>query len=112
MAVEVMAEHDDAEQASGQCARACGALTRVHRACLRRAQRACATPLPQGGAKTESSARGQRDVAVCLTSSAASAFLYAGQVRSVALGCRRPLSCPPCGVTVTSPCIHRAYFPE
>ena len=31
MAVEVMAEHDDAEQASGQCARACGALTRVRR---------------------------------------------------------------------------------
>jgi len=68
MAVEVMAEHDDAEQASGQCARACGALTRVHRACLWRARRACATPLPQGGAKAESSAHGHRDVAVCLTS--------------------------------------------
>ena len=77
MAVEVMAE-----EASGQCARACGALTRVRRACLRRAQRACATPLPQGGAKAESSARGQRDVAVCLTSSAASAFVDADQVRS------------------------------
>ena len=38
MAVEVMAEHDDAEQASGQCARACGALTRVRRACLWRAR--------------------------------------------------------------------------
>jgi hypothetical protein len=81
-AVEVMAEHDDAEQASGQCARACGALTRVRRACLWRARRACATPLPQGGAKAESSARGQRDVAVCLTSSAASAFVDADQVRS------------------------------
>jgi len=45
-AVEVMAE-----EASGQCARACGALTRERRACLRRARRACATPLPQGGAK-------------------------------------------------------------
>jgi hypothetical protein len=94
-AVALMAEHDDAEHASGQCARACGALTRVRRACLRRAQRACATPLPRGGAKARSSARGQRDVAVCLTSSAASAFVYAGQVRSVALACRRPLSCPP-----------------
>jgi len=41
--VALMAEHDDAEHASGQCARACGALTRVRRACLRRAQRACAT---------------------------------------------------------------------
>jgi hypothetical protein len=82
MAVEVMAEHDDAEQASGQCARACGALTRVRRACLWRARWACATPLPQGGAKAESSARGQRDVAVCLTSSAASAFVDADQVRS------------------------------
>jgi hypothetical protein len=75
MAVEVMAEHDDAEEASGQCARACGALTRVRRACVWRARRACATPLPQGGAKAESSAHGQRDVAVCLTSSAASAFV-------------------------------------
>ena len=43
---------------------------------------ACATPLPQGGAKARSSARGQRDVAVCLTSSAASAFVDADQVRS------------------------------
>mmetsp|Transcript_99855 Transcript_99855/g.160975 ORF Transcript_99855/g.160975 Transcript_99855/m.160975 type:complete len:100 (+) Transcript_99855:323-622(+) len=85
MAVEVMAEHDDAEEASGQCARACGALTRVRRACLWRARRACATPLPQGGAKAESSACGQRDVAVCLTSSAASAFVDADQVRSCPL---------------------------
>jgi len=81
-AVALMTEHDDAEQASGQCARACGALTRVRRACLWRAQRACATPLPQGGAKARSSARGQRDVAVCLTSSTASAFVDADQVRS------------------------------
>ena len=48
-AVALMAEHDDAKQASGQCACACGALTRVRRACLWRAQRACATPLPQAG---------------------------------------------------------------
>jgi len=41
-AVALMAEHDDAEQASGQCARACGALTCVRRACLWRAQCACA----------------------------------------------------------------------
>jgi len=80
MAVEVMAE-----EASGQCARACGALTRVRRACLRRARRACATPLLQGGAKAESSAHGQRDVIVCLTSSAASAFVDAEQVRSCPL---------------------------
>ena len=37
-----------------------GALTRVRSACLWRAQRACATPLPQGVAKARSSARGQR----------------------------------------------------
>jgi len=81
-----MAEHDDAEQASGQCARACGALTRVRRACLwHAAKRACATPLPQGGAEASSSARGQRDVAVFLTSSAASVFVNADQVRSSAL---------------------------
>jgi len=55
-----MAGHDDAKQASGQCVRACGALTRVRSACLWRAQRACATPLPQGVAKARSSARGQR----------------------------------------------------
>ena len=61
-AAVLMAEHDDAKQASGQCARACGALTRVRSACLWRAQRACATPLPQGGAITRSSARGQRGV--------------------------------------------------
>ena len=85
MAVEVMAEHDDAEEASGQCARACGALTRVRRACLWRARQACATPLPQGGAKPETSARGERDVAVCLTSSAVSAFVDADQVRSCPL---------------------------
>jgi len=80
MAVEVMAE-----EASGQCARACGALTRVRRACLRRARRACATPPPEGWAKAESSAHGQRDVIVCLTSSAASAFADAEQVRSCPL---------------------------
>ena len=33
-AVALMAEHDDAGQASGQCARAYGALTRVRKACL------------------------------------------------------------------------------
>jgi len=33
-AVELVAEHDDAKQASGQCACACGALTRVRRACV------------------------------------------------------------------------------
>ena len=81
-AVALMAEHDDAKQASGQCARACGALTRVRRGCLWRAQRACATPLPQGGAKARNSARGQHDVVVCLTSSAASAFVDADQVPS------------------------------
>ena len=42
-AVTVMAEHDDAGQASRQCARACGALTRVRRACLWRAQQAIPT---------------------------------------------------------------------
>ena len=42
-AVAVMAEHDDAGQANRQCARACGALTRVRRACLWRAQRAVPT---------------------------------------------------------------------
>jgi len=81
-AVVLMAEHDDAKQASEQCACACGALTRGRRACLWRAQRACATSLPQGGAKARSSARGQRDVTVCLTSSDASAFVDANQVRS------------------------------
>jgi len=81
MAVEVMAEHDNAEEASGQCARACGVMTRVRRACLWRTLRACATSLPQGGAKAESSARGQRDVAVCLTSSAVLRFVNADQVR-------------------------------
>ena len=65
-AVALMAEHDDTKQTSGQCACVCGALTRVRRACLWRAQRACATPLPQGRAKARSSARGQRDFAVCL----------------------------------------------
>jgi len=93
-AVALMAKHDDAEHASGQCARACGALTRVRRACLRRAQRSCATPLPGRGVNARSSARGQSSVAVCFTSCAASAFVYAGQVRWVALACRRPLSCP------------------
>ena len=43
MTVEVMTEHDDAEEASGQCARACGALTRVRRARLWRAQQAVPT---------------------------------------------------------------------
>ena len=88
----------DAGQASGQCARAGGALTRVHRACLWRAQRAGATrsvaparPLPEGGAKARSSARGQRDVALWLTGSAASAFVDADQVRSspLAAHCHR-----------------------
>ena len=85
MAVEVMAEHDNAEQTSGQCARACGALTRVRRACLWCARRACATPLPQGGVKGENSAHGQRDITVCLTSSAVLTFVDADQVRSCPL---------------------------
>jgi len=42
-AVALMAEHDDARQAIGHCARTCGALTRVRRACLWRAQRAVPT---------------------------------------------------------------------
>jgi len=90
-AVALMAEHDDAGQASGQCARAGGALTREHSACLWRAQRTGATPLPEGGAKTRNSARGQRDVALWLTSSAASAFVDADQVRSspLAAHCHR-----------------------
>jgi len=41
--VALMAEHDDARQASRHCARACGALTRVRRACLWRVQRAVPT---------------------------------------------------------------------
>jgi len=84
--VALMAEHEDAEQASGQCVRACGAVARVRRVCLWHAQRACAMPLPEGRAKARSSARGQRDVAVCLTSSAASAFVDADHVRSSPLG--------------------------
>ena len=90
-AVALMAEHDDAGEVSGQCARAGGALTRVHRACLWRAQRAGATPLPEGGTKARSSARGQRDVALWLTGSAASAFVDVDQVRSspLAAHCHR-----------------------
>jgi len=42
-AVALMAEHDDARQASRQCARACGALMRVRRACLCRAPQAVPT---------------------------------------------------------------------
>ena len=80
--VALMTEHDDARQVSRHCARACGALTRVHRAYLWRAQRAGATPLPQGGAKVRSNARGERDVALRLTSSAASAFVDTDQVHS------------------------------
>ena len=41
---------------------------------------------PQGGAKARSSTRGQRGVAVCLTSYAASAFINADQGRSSPLG--------------------------
>jgi len=78
-AVALMTEHDDAEKASGQCARTCGTLARVRRAFLWRAQRAGATPLPQGGAETRNNARGERDVALRLTSSAASAFVDADQ---------------------------------
>ena len=37
--VVLMVEYDDAKHASGQCACACGALTRVRSACLWRAQR-------------------------------------------------------------------------
>ena len=39
----LMVEPDDARQASRQCARTCGALTRVRRACLWRAQQAVPT---------------------------------------------------------------------
>jgi hypothetical protein len=103
-AVALMAEHEDKEQASGQRACACGALTRVRRVCLWRAQRACATPLPQGGAKARSRAREQRDVAVWLTSSATSAFVNADQVRSSPLaahcqgGCTLSRRLSPCDV--------------
>ena len=86
MTVVLMTEYDNTEQVSGQCARDSCALARVRRAYLWRAQRACATPLPQGGAKARSSARGQRDVPVCLTSSPASAFVDVDHVRSSPLG--------------------------
>ena len=39
----LMAEHDDARQANRQCARTCGARTRVRRAYLWRAQQAVPT---------------------------------------------------------------------
>ena len=39
----LMTEHDDASQANRKCARTCGALTRVRRACLWRAQQAVPT---------------------------------------------------------------------
>ena len=39
------AEYDDARQASRQCARTCGALTRVRRACWWRAQQAVPTSI-------------------------------------------------------------------
>ena len=42
-AVALMAEHDDARQASRQCARAFDALTRVRRVCLWRAHQAVPT---------------------------------------------------------------------
>jgi len=42
-AVALMADHDDTRQPSRQCARACGTLTRVRRACLWRAQQAVPT---------------------------------------------------------------------
>ena len=42
-AVALIAEYDDARQANRHCARACGALTRVRRAFLWRAQRAVPT---------------------------------------------------------------------
>ena len=42
-AVALMAEHDDSRQASRQCARTCGALPRVRRACWWRAQQAVPT---------------------------------------------------------------------
>ena len=42
-AVALMAEHDDARQVTRQCARVCGALTRVRRAYLWRAQQAVPT---------------------------------------------------------------------
>ena len=41
--VALMVDHDDARQAIRQCARACGALTRVRRACLWRAHQAVPT---------------------------------------------------------------------
>ena len=44
-AVALIVEHDDTRQASRHCARACGALTRVRRACLWRAD-ACAQGVP------------------------------------------------------------------
>ena len=42
-AVALMTEYDDARQGNRQCVRACGALTRVRRACLWRAQQAVPT---------------------------------------------------------------------
>jgi len=47
--VALMAEHGDARQASRQCARTCGALTRVRRACLWRAQQAVPTSTDRMG---------------------------------------------------------------
>jgi len=79
-AVALVAEHDDARLADKQCARACGALTRVRRACTHsgRALRL----LLRAGQKAGGSARTQREVALWLTSSAASASIDADQSRA------------------------------
>ena len=52
-----------------------------------RAQRAGATPLPEGGAKARSSASARREVALWLTSSATTACVSADQMRASGRQC-------------------------
>ena len=59
-AVALMSEYDDTRQASRQCARTCGALTPVRKACLWRAQQAVPTSTdPMGFSRIRESSRYQ-----------------------------------------------------
>jgi len=84
----LMAEHDDARQASRQCARACGALTRVRRACLWRAQQAVPTSTdPMGILKNRESSRHQAQARnTPVKCEAAAAILASGGPAPVSVG--------------------------
>ena len=92
----LMAEHDDARQASRQCARTCGALTRVRRACLWRAHTRQVPTFtePMGSSRVREISRHQAQAKNTPVKSEAAAAILASEVPAPVSVGRQHAHCP------------------